>query len=56
MSLKEEDRRIIIEMELDKAERTFAEQQLLREGGLWNTLANRLYYSLFHAVSALLIS
>ena len=56
MSLKEEDRRIIVEMELEKAERTFAEQQLLRQGGLWGTLANRLYYALFHAVSALLIS
>jgi hypothetical protein len=33
MSLKEEDRRIIVEMELEKAERTFAEQQLLRQGG-----------------------
>ncbi len=56
MSLKKEDRQIIVEMEMEKAERTFAEQQLLREGGLWSTLANRLYYSLFHAVSALLVS
>ena len=56
MSLKEEDRRIIVEMELEKAERTFAEERLLREGCLWGTLANRLYYALFHAVSALLIS
>ena len=55
MSLKEEERRIIVEMELEKAERTFAEQKLLRDGTLWSTLANRLYYSLFHAVSALLI-
>ena len=56
MSLKEEDRRIIVEMELVKAERTFEEQKLLRDGALWSTLANRLYYALFHAVSALLIS
>ena len=56
MSLKEEERRIIVEMELDKAERIFAEQKLLRDGALWGTLANRLYYALFHAVSALLIS
>ena len=47
---------MLLEMELEKAERTFAEQRLLREGGLWSTLANRLYYSLFHAVCALLIS
>ena len=56
MSLKEEDRRIIVDMELEKAERTFAEQNVLRKAGLWSTLANRLYYALFHAVSALLIS
>ena len=56
MSLKEEDRRIIVEMELEKADRTFAEHKVLREGALWGTLANRLYYSLFHAVSALLIN
>ena len=55
MSLKEEDRRIIVEMELEKAERTFAEQDVLCKAGLWSTLANRLYYALFHAVSALLI-
>ena len=29
---------------------------MLRDGALWGTLANRLYYALFHAVSALLIS
>ena len=46
MSLKEEDRRIIVEMELEKAERTFAEQKVLRDGALWSTLANRLYYAL----------
>lgn len=32
MSLKEEDRRIIVEMELEKADRTFAEHKVLREG------------------------
>lgn len=56
MSLKEEDRRIIVDMEIEKAERLFAEQEVLSCAGLWSTLANRLYYSLFHAVSALLIS
>ena len=56
MSLKEEDRRIIVEMELEKAKTIFAEHQFLCNGALWNTLANRLYYALFHAVSALLIS
>lgn len=56
MSLKEEDRRIIVEMEIKKAERIFAEQEALCKAGLWSTLANRLYYSLFHAVNALFIN
>ena len=56
MSLKEEDRRIIVEMEIEKAERIFAEQEALCKAGLQSTLANRLYYSLFHAVNALFIN
>ena len=42
MSLKQEERDIMVGLELEKAD--------------WNTLANRLYYALFHAVSAMLIS
>ena len=34
MSLKEEDRRIIVEMEIEKAERIFAEQEALCKAGL----------------------
>ena len=56
MSLKEEDRKIMVSLELEKADSTFAEYEGLVEKGYWNTLANRLYYALFHAVSALLIS
>lgn len=55
MSLKEEDRKIMVALELEKADSTFAEYKGLSENGYWNTLANRLYYALFHAVSALLI-
>lgn len=56
MNLSDEDRRIIVELELEKAENIFAEHEVLQQAGFWSTLANRLYYSLFHAVSALLIS
>ena len=55
MSLKEEDRRIVVSMEMEKAERTFAEKDIQMQGKFWSNLANRLYYALFHAVSALLI-
>lgn len=55
MSLREEDRMSLVELEIEKAERIFAENEGLVEKGYWSTLANRLYYALFHAVSALLI-
>jgi len=55
MSLKEEDRRIIVSLELEKAEKTFAETNILRQAELWSNLANRLYYSLFHAMTAMLV-
>lgn len=55
MSLKEEDRRIIVELEMEKAERILAQWEALSRAQLWDTLANRLYYALFHAVSAMLV-
>ena len=55
MSLKQEERQIIVDLELEKAYSIFSEHEGLTEKGYWNTLANRLYYALFHAVSALLI-
>ena len=56
MSLKEEERQIVVSLEMEKAERTFAETDILLQSELWSNLANRLYYALFHAVSALLIN
>ena len=56
MSLNQEERNIMVGLELEKAKSTFAEHEGLTEKGYWNTLANRLYYALFHAVSAMLIS
>lgn len=56
MSLKEEDRRIIVTLELERVEKTMKEMEIQLQNKLWGMVANRLYYSLFHAVSALLIS
>ena len=56
MSLKEEDRQILVELELEKTYKTFRQVEVLQREGYWDTMANRLYYSLFHAVSALLIN
>lgn len=56
MSLSDEERQIIVSLEKEKALNTFAEIDILRQAGLWNNIANRLYYAAFHAVSALLIN
>ncbi len=56
MSLKEEDRRVLVALELEKAEKTLHEMEVTRRNHLWGMAANRLYYALFHAVSALLIN
>ena len=56
MSLKEEDRRILVELELEKADKTFRQVEVLQREQYWDTMANRLYYALFHAVCALLIN
>ena len=56
MSLTNEERHLVVDLEKEKALNTFAEIEILRSAKLWNNIANRLYYSAFHAVSALLIS
>lgn len=56
MSLKDEDRRIIVTLELERVDKTLKEMDIQRQNCLWGLMANRLYYALFHAVSALLIS
>ena len=56
MSLNDEERQILVNLEKEKALNTFDEMSVLRQAGLWNNIANRLYYAAFHAVSALLIN
>ncbi len=55
MSLSDEERRIIVQLELEKAYRTYDAAQLMIVNEHWESAANRLYYALFHAVTALLI-
>jgi len=55
MSLNDEERQTLVRLQLEKAHNNFNQIPLLREAGYWDNVANRLYYSLFHAVSALLI-
>ena len=55
MSLSDEERRIIVDLELEKANRTYDAAIIMVEKEHWESAANRLYYALFHAVNALLI-
>ena len=55
MSLNDEERRIMVNHERNKARQTFAQAESLRRDGYWDGVANRLYYASFHAVNALLI-
>ena len=55
MSLSDEERRIMVELELERAEKIVQQFQTLQEQKYWDTLVNRMYYAAFHAVSALLI-
>jgi hypothetical protein len=56
MSLSENERSIIVNREIEKAEKTFDDVLFCVRANKWETAANRLYYALFHAMSALLIS
>lgn len=55
MSLGDDERRIMVELEIKKAHQLIDQFSILEEAKLWDTLANRVYYAVFHAVTALLI-
>lgn len=55
MSLSEEERRIMVELEIERAEKIMLQFPTLVEQKYWDTLVNRMYYAVFHAVSALMI-
>ena len=56
MSLNGEERKIMVELEIEKAQRLIDQFPILENAKLWDTLANRVYYSVFHAVNALFIN
>lgn len=45
----------LIRYRLERAQESLADARLLADAGSWNTCVNRLYYSCFYAVSALLV-
>lgn len=55
MKLSPEERRVIVVHRLQKAKDTLHEAKGNVEQEFWHTVANRLYYACYYAVSALLI-
>lgn len=55
MSLTDEQRKIMVQLLIEKSDRNM--EQALKNGELeyWDLVANRLYYSVFHAVTALML-
>ena len=56
MSLTNEERKTLVALELKKSRETYEEIGLLTAANRWSGAANRLYYAVFHAVNALLLS
>ena len=56
MSLNSEDRKALIAYRHEKADRALEDAAFLTGAGKYGLAANRLYYALFHAASALLLS
>lgn len=55
MKLNEEERQIMVNLEYEKALSFLEQAEKIAAMDLWDVVANRLYYAVFHAVSALLI-
>lgn len=55
MNLETEDRSALVNLYWEKSENTLQELRVAIENEQWSMAANRLYYALFHAVTALLV-
>ncbi|MBQ7451868.1 MAG: HEPN domain-containing protein [Prevotella sp.] len=55
MGLNDEERSVIVNLEIEKANNTYSDVLFFINEERWEAAANRLYYAVFHAVSALLI-
>ena len=55
MSLNDDERRIMVGFQMEKANRFLEQAEMVRELKQWDLAANRYYYACFHAVQALFI-
>ena len=56
MSLSWEDRNSVVSYRIERAYSTLDEAEMVANQGRYNLAANRLYYAVYYAASALLIS
>lgn len=54
--MTEQQRKELVDYRFQKARETLQEVAVMRENELWNLVINRLYYSCYYAVSALLVN
>ena len=50
-----EERKEYVKYRIESANKTFEAAKVLAENGFWNSVVNRLYYSVFYAINALLV-
>ncbi len=56
MDMTNEERAALVELRIEKAVRAYEQAKGVVELKYWETIANRLYYSAYNAVSAVLIA
>jgi len=55
MNLKDDERQTLVNLYLSKSDEAMEDARLNSSQARWNAAANRLYYSLFHALTALFV-
>ena len=53
--MRNEERIEYVKYRIESAYQTYEAAKVLSDNGFWNSAVNRLYYSLFYAVNALLV-
>jgi len=53
--MTQEEKIEYVKYRLESSHNTFQAAKVLAENGFWNSAVNRLYYSIFYAVNALLV-
>lgn len=56
MSLTDEERNTLVRLYLERSDRTMEELEVAISAQKWGMAANRMYYAVFHAVTALFVS